>query len=324
MKGKSLGNLEENFASKLNPGDTFYFAGKMLQFVRIRDMILYVKKSSKKSSLIPAWVGGQMAISDLLCESLRKEIDICNQLENYDCLNPELNSLSPILKKQKVISNIPKKDEFLIEIYKTKDLSNLFVFTLDGKFVNEGIAFLWALRLAKIKQSTFSITANDFGFSLTTSDDYDFSIIKKEFDYFLDNKKLEEDLENAINFSELTKRRFKNIAQISGLVNQNNPTKAKTSSQLQISSSLFYDVFTKYEEDHLLIKQSHQEVKEYQLENKRITRSLERLKKLKLLINETKTPSPFAFPLLVERLKNTLSNEPIEKRVEKLIKKYSI
>ena len=63
---------------------------------------------------------------------------------------------------------------------------------------------------------------------------------------------MEEDLENAINFSELTKRRFKNIAQISGLVNQNNPTKTKSTSQLQISSSLFYDVFTRYEEDHLL------------------------------------------------------------------------
>jgi len=256
----------------------------MLQFVRIRDMILYVKKSSKKSSLIPAWVGGQMAISDLLSESLRKEIDICNKLENNNYLNPELNSLLPILNKQKALSNIPKKDEFLIEIYKTKDFSNLFVFTLDGKFVNEGIAFLWALRLAKLKQSTFSITANDFGFSLTTAEDYDFSIIKKEADYFLNNKKLEEDLENAINFSELTKRRFKNIAQISGLVNQNNPTKTKTSSQLQISSSLFYDVFTKYEEGHLLIKQSHQEVKEYQLENKRISRSLERLKNLKMAI----------------------------------------
>ena len=41
--------------------------------------------------------------------------------------------------------------------------------------------------------------------------------IKKEFSYFIENKNLEEDLENAINFSELTKRRFKNIAQISGL-----------------------------------------------------------------------------------------------------------
>ena len=47
------------------------------------------------------------------------------------------------------------------------------------------------------------------------------------------------------------------------------------------------------------------------------------IKNLKMLLNEIKTPTPFAFPLLVERLKNTLSNEPIEKRVEKLIKKYS-
>ena len=82
-------------------------------------------------------------------------------------------------------------------------------------------------------------------------------------------------------------------------------------------------MFTKYEKDHLLIKQAHEEVKEYQLENKRITNSLKRLSNLKMILNKTETPSPFAFPLLVERLKNTLSNESIEKRVEKLIKKYN-
>ena len=323
IKGKSLGNLEENFASKLKLGDTFYFAGKMLQFLKIKDMTLYVKKSSKKSSLIPKWVGGQIAISDLLSESLRSELDICNKLINENNINRELDSLRPILNKQSVLSNIPKKDQLLIEIYKTKEFANLFVFTLDGKFVNEGIAFLWAFRFAKRKESTFSITANDFGFSLTTSQNYDFTIIKNEFDYFLGRENLEKDLENAINFSELTKRRFKSIAQISGLINQNNPNRTKTASQLQISSSLFYDVFTKYEKDHLLIKQAFQEVKRYQLENNRITNTLERLSNLKILLNETKTPSPFAFPLLVERLKNTLSNESIEKRVEKLIKKYS-
>ena len=324
LRGKSLGNLEENFAAKLKPGDNFYFAGKMLQFLKIKDMNLYVKKSSKKSSLIPAWIGGQMAFSDLLSDNLRKEIDICNNLDNdYEYINEELNSLLPILNKQKEISNIPKREELLIEIYKTKGFSNLFVFTLDGKFVNEGIAFLWALRFARKKQSTFSITTNDFGFGLTTTEDYDFSIISKDSSYFFESKNLEEDLEKAINFSELTKRRFKNIAQISGLVNQNNINKSKTSNQLQISSSLFFDVFKRYEKDHLLIKQAYREVKEFQLENKRINKSLERLSNLKIILNKTKMPSPFAFPLLVERLKNTLSNEPIEKRVEKLVKKYS-
>jgi len=35
-----------------------------------------------------------------------------------------------------------------------------------------------------------------------------------------------------------------------------------------------------------------------------------------MLLNEIKTPTPFAFPFYVERLNNTLSNETIEKRVE--------
>ena len=52
--------------------------------------------------------------------------EMTDKFENYEYLNPEINSLGPILKKQKVLSNIPKKDEFLLEIYKTKDLSNLF------------------------------------------------------------------------------------------------------------------------------------------------------------------------------------------------------
>ena len=49
LKGKSLGYLEENFASKLKSGDTFYFAGKMLQFIKIRDMtcLLYTSPSPR-------------------------------------------------------------------------------------------------------------------------------------------------------------------------------------------------------------------------------------------------------------------------------------
>ena len=63
-----------------------------------------------------------MAISDLLSDNLRSEIDICNNLENDDqYINKELNSLLPILKKQKDLSDIPKKDQLLIEIYKTKN-----------------------------------------------------------------------------------------------------------------------------------------------------------------------------------------------------------
>ena len=319
IKGRSLGNLEENFAAKLKSGDTFLFSGRILEFLKLENMTLFVRRSSKKTSIVPAWLGGQIAISDLLSENLRKEISISLLDEKT---NIELSSLRPVLQKQYKLSYIPKENELLIEIFKSKSFQSLFVYTLEGKLVNEGIAFLWALRFTKISKCTFTISSNDFGFCLTTHKDFDFSILNKVINKFLDIKNLDQDLENAINFSELTKKKFKNIAQISGLVNNNNPNKLKSSNQLQISSNLLFDVFKKYEINHLLIKQAHNEVNNYQLEKTRIKKCLKRMSNLKILIKEIKIPTPFAFPLLVERLNNTLSNESIEKRVDKLIKSY--
>ena len=322
INGKQLGNLEENFASKLKIGDVFFFSGKMLEFIKIREMNIYVKRSNKKSSLVPAWIGGQIPISDLLSVSIRQEIDICEHLNDSEkFINKELLALKPILDRQRKISKIPNKRELLIEIYKTKKYKSLFVFTLEGKFANEGIAFLWALRFAKRSKTTFSITANDFGFSLTTYQDFDFSLIVDNLSDLIKTNNLETDLANAINFSELTKRKFKNIAQISGLVN-NSPIKSKTSSQLNISSGLLFDVFSKYEKDHLLIKQAEREAIKYELESDRIKMSLNRIAELKIIINKIEEPSPFAFPLLVERISNTISNETIETRIKKLINSY--
>ncbi len=323
IKGKSLGSLEENFASKLKIGDSFFFAGKMLEFIKIRDNILYVKKSYQKSSMIPAWIGGQMVISDLLSKNIRKEISLTNELFSFKgIVNEELKSLLPILEKQKDISNIPREKQLLTEIYSYKGFKTIFVFPLEGKFVNEGIAFLWALRYANLNKATFSITSNDFGFSITSTENYDFSLLINYLPYFMSSQNLAKDLESAINFSELTKNNFKNIAQISGLINNNNPSKLKNSNQLIISSNLLFEVFNKYENNHLLVKQSYEEVKKNQLEIDRITSCLQRMSKLDLILNETTSPSPFAFPLLVERLNNTLSNETIEERVNKLIKSY--
>ena len=323
LNGKTLGTLEENFSSKLKSGDIFFFAGIMLEFIKVKDMNVYVKKSIKKSALIPVWLGGQIAISDLLSRNIRKEIDICEKsIKSNKYINEEINALKPILTRQKRFSDIPKINELLVEIYKTKKYKSLFVFTLEGKFANEGIGFLWALRFAKIIKTTFSISANDFGFSLTTYEDFDFSLIlRKSFNLF-DIENLNKDLENAINLSELTKRKFKNIAQISGLINNNTPFNSKSSSQLNISSNLLFDVFTKYEKNHLLIKQAQKEAIKNALESERIKKSLIRISNLRLIINETREPSPFAFPLLVERLTNTFSNETIETRIERLINSY--
>jgi len=70
QRGKRLGSTEENFIARLKPGDTFQFAGKNLELLRVKDMTAYVKASKKKTGAVPRWWGTQMPISTELADSV--------------------------------------------------------------------------------------------------------------------------------------------------------------------------------------------------------------------------------------------------------------
>jgi ATP-dependent Lhr-like helicase len=121
-----------------------------------------------------------------------------------------------------------------------------------------------------------------------------------------------------LNISELTQRKFRGVAQVAGLVFKGYPGSRKTSAQLQVSASLLYDVFTKYEPDNLLLKQAEREVLQEQLETHRLAHTLTRLSQLSVLWKQPQRPSPLAFPLLVERLGTRMTNERLMTRIERM------
>jgi len=106
------------------------------------------------------------------------------------------------------------------------------------------------------------------------------------------------------------------------LVFKGYPSSKKTSSQLQISSSLIYDVFSKYEPENLLLKQAEREVLDEQLEANRLAATLERMQSLSLIWKNTRRPSPLAFPLLVERLNSRMTNETLMERIERMKQRW--
>jgi ATP-dependent Lhr-like helicase len=123
-----------------------------------------------------------------------------------------------------------------------------------------------------------------------------------------------------VNLSELCRRRFRAIAQVSGLVTQGMPGQNKTGGQLQISAALLFDVLTKHEPQHLLLEQARREVMQEQLELHRLEAALTRLAGSERLLERTSRPGPLAFPLLVERLNSRMSNESLLERVQRLIR----
>jgi len=332
VRGAVIGHVEEAFIGRLKPGDVFFFAGRQLEFVRLREMTAQVKATTKKSSAVPAWAGGQMALSDLLSRHLRQEVDRCAQAlagdgegDTGDWLDtPELQALEPLLRRQADLSCIPRQDECLVELCRSREGSHLFAFPFEGRFVHEGIGFLWAWRLARHRPSTVTVSVNDYGFELLAPKGYPFDeLLELHGDDLLDCSDLAADLEQAVNLSELCRRRFRAIAQVSGLITQAMPGQAKTGGQLQISAALLFDVFQKHEPGHLLLEQARREVIEEQLELPRLQAALERLAASRWLLERTPRPGPLAFPLLVERLNNRMSNESVLERVQRLIAEAS-
>ena len=326
VRGAVLGHVEEAFIGRLKAGDVFFFAGRQLEFVRLREMTAQVKASSKKSNTVPAWAGGQMALSDLLSRHLRAEVDRCARALAGEAKldSPELVALEPLLQRQVQLSRLPRQHELLVEVCNSREGSHLYAYPFEGRFVHEGLGFLWAWRLARHQASTITVSVNDYGFELLAPKNYPFDeLFELHAEELLNDSDLKEDLEQAINLSELCRRRFRAIAQISGLVLNGYPGQSKSGGQLQISAALLYDVFSRHEPANRLLAQARSEVLSEQLDLPRITGALQRLQQCRLQLERTPRPGPLAFPLLVERLNNRMSNESVLERVQRLMAEAS-
>ena len=314
ISGGHLGTVEESFVSKLNPGDTFWFAGQNLEFVRIKDLTVLVKKSKRKSGLTPAWGGGRLPLSSLLSDQIRAKLQLAIRGNFSD---PELQKIKPILDLQRRMSMIPDKDSLLIEKVETEHGHHLFFFTFEGMFVHEVLAGLIAYRMSKLQKITFSISMNDYGFELLS--DQEIAIEEAlELDLFSEEN-LYQDINESINMTEMAQRKFRDVATIAGLIFQGYPGKNIRARHLQASSGILYKAFKEYDESNLLLKQSMEEVMTLQLDQSRYMEAIRRINSQKIILKETTKPTPFAFPILVDMIRRErLSSEDVTDRILKM------
>ncbi len=313
LKGGKLGTVEESFISRMKPGDNFIFAGRNLEYVRIKDMTVWVRIASKNKGPIPQWMGGRMPLSTELSAEVREKFDEANE---GIFITEEMKAVKPVLDLQSRWSIIPKANEILIEKVKTREGFHLFFYPFEGKLVHEGLASLYAFRISKIKPITFSISTNDYGFELLSAQEIP---LDKAIDKNLISKKnLLEDIWESLNSSEMAKRQFREIARIAGLVFQGFPGNNKNIRQLQASSGLFFEVFAKYDPENLLLKQAYKEVLEKQLEQSRLSSTLTRMENSKIKIVYSEHPTPMSFPIMVNRFREKLSSEKLSDRVKRM------
>ena len=318
QKGGYIGSIEEYFISKLSPGGVFTFAGRNLEFIRIKGMSAHVRNSTKRTNKVPSWMGGRLSFSAKMSELLRQELYTV-QLP-FPKQSLEIQSLALMFAKQREGSIVPQPHQFLIETFKTSDGYHHIFYPFEGRAIHEGMSSLLAYRISLLTPITCSLAFNDYGFELLSDKALDIQEI-------LDNNLFSaeymlSDLQKSLNSNEMARRKFRDIAVISGMVFTGYPEKGIKMKHLQSSSELLFDVFRDFEDDNLLYQQAYTETFEHQLEEGRLRLALERIAQQEIVWKKCQQPTPFSFPIITDRLREKLSNEKLADRIKRMVKAF--
>jgi ATP-dependent helicase Lhr and Lhr-like helicase len=311
--GKRLGNVEESFIARLTPGDTFVFGGQLLEFMRVENMTAYVKPGRPGSAVIPRWDGGRCPLSSEVSDGIRELLEL-HADGRVD--EPEMKAVRRLLRLQQAWSRIPRRHEMLVEQVQTREGHHTFFYPFEGRAVHMGLSALFAHRIARDRAATFSLSFTDYGFELVARERFEMLPLLKGGLFAAEN--LLEDMLASLNAVELSKRQFREVARVAGLVFQGYPGQPKTNRQVQATSGLIYEVFARWDPANPLLGQSEREVLERQLEFSRLAEALRRMAATPVVLRQTHKPTPFAFPIMVGRFREKLTSEKLADRVARM------
>ncbi len=288
-QGKIIGEVEEYFAQQLTKGDSFYFAGEVLIFQGIFDMILEAKPGKGKEPKIPSYQGGQMPLSTYLADAVR---DLINSPNDWKAL-PKL--VREWLDLQREFSALPGMDTILIEQFKFRGAQTTLFYTFEGRKANQTLGMLITRRMEKIGLKPISFSITDYGLSIASVIEVQHHHIKELFNPDI----LGDELEDWMLEASMLKRSFRQVAVVSGLIEQNYHSNKKTMRQVTFSTDLIYDTLKEYDPDHILLKVTRDNAQRELLDIDRTSNLLFRFFENFNFMPLAK-PSPMAIPIVLD------------------------
>lgn len=287
--GRILGEVEEGFGQTLRRGDTFYFAGEVLAFETIRDMVLEARPSKAKEPLIPTYAGGQMPLSTFLADEVRHLLD---QPERWAKLGKGMRDW---LRLQEKFSVLPGRHHFLIETFPRHTLNYTVFYTFEGRRANQTLGMLLSRRMERHHLHPLTFTVTDYGLAITSVN----PVTQDHIAALLTPDILFEELEEWLADSRMLKRSFRRVAVIAGLVEQNNPGMRKTMKQVTFNTDLIYDVLRKYEPNHVLLRLTRADAERELLDTDRLGALLHQSQQ-NILFKALPRPSPLSLPVILD------------------------
>ena len=285
--GPPLGDIEEYFVQNLTAGDSFIFAGRILEFVGVRAQQVLVRASTAKEPKIPAYAGGRLPLSPGLAVRVRA---LLQDVSLHHYLPDQVREW---LRLQSEKSELPPPDKLLVETFKRGQKFYMAAYGFAGRNAHQTLGMLLSRRMEREGYGPLGFVATDYAIALWSRH------LVTAPETLFSSDILGDDLEEWMAESTMLKRSFWQVAIIAGLIDKRGPGQEKTQKQGTINSDLIYDVLRTHQPDHLLLEATRQDAARGLTDIHRLADLLTRFEG-NILHKNLARISPLSVPLLLE------------------------
>lgn len=299
--GRILGQVEEYFLETMVSGDSFLFAGEIVQFEGIHEQDALVSRSQSDTPKIPAYAGGKFPLSTYLAQGVR---DLLSNSENWKDLPDQVREWLTLQREKSVL---PGSDGLLVETFPRGGRHYLIAYPFEGRLAHQTLGMLLTRRMERMRAKPLGFMATDYALGIWGLADFGKKIAdgSMPLDELFAQSMLGDDLEEWMAESYLLKRTFRACALISGLVEKRHVGQEKSGRQVTVSTDLVYDVLRQHEPDHILMQATWADAATGLLDIGRLGDMLERIKG-RITHQRLSRISPLAVPIMLE-----IGKEPV-------------
>ena len=327
--GDQIGMIDESFLERMKKGDVFVLGGNKYQYAYTRGMNLYVRSAVHRTPTIPSWFSEQLPLSfDSANEINRFRLLIKERLDKKQSKKEILEFIKEHLyvpettakaiyeyhHEQHKFAELPTSKELIIEKYKG-DKNYLLVNSCYGRRINDALSRALGYLMAQAGSRDVEIGITDGGFYFAGEN----LQIEKAFK-FLNSKNLKEVLVEAIEKTDILARRFRHCASRSLMIIRTYKGNRKTVGKQQLRSHFLLAAVKKISRNFPILNEARREVFEDVMDIESTKKVLEQIenKLLKIKIINTKLPSPFTVPLILQGHSDLIKIEDKQKFLKRM------
>ncbi|HVH03064.1 MAG TPA: ligase-associated DNA damage response DEXH box helicase, partial [Amaricoccus sp.] len=154
--GGSLGEVEEEFAATLLPGDTFLFGGETVRYESLREMTVEVTRAASPSPKVAKYGGTKLATSTLLSHRVIAMLDDPAAWAGLPDHTREWLAL------QAEVSRMPRPGHLLVEAFPRGGQENLVVYGFAGRNAHQTLGLLVTRRMEAAGLHPLGFVCNDY------------------------------------------------------------------------------------------------------------------------------------------------------------------